>query len=244
MNRYTWRPCLFVYFLLFMFVLAGCFSQTATPPPTAPSSPSTTSTTSPLTASHPAQGDDWPTYHRDLARSGFDSAVSLNGSLQRLWMSDSLDGDIYAEPLIVGERLIAATEQNSVYSLDVNTGKTQWQVNLGSPVSLLELACGDIDPSGITGTPVADPTTRHLYVVARIEPNHHEIFSLDIETGSILWHPMVDPPGANPSVQQQRAALVLANSSIYVAFGGLYGDCGSYYGWLVGAAYLLPRFLT
>jgi outer membrane protein assembly factor BamB len=128
-----------------------------------------------------------------------------------------------------------ATEQNSVYSLDIQTGKVLWQVNLGKPVPRADLACGNIDPSGITSTPVADPITGHLYVVARIQPNHHELFVLDIQTGTVVSHRTVDPPGADPRVQQQRSALALSNGRVYIAFGGLYGDCGSYNGWLVGA---------
>jgi outer membrane protein assembly factor BamB len=151
-----------------------------------------------------------------------------------LWTSDSLDGDIYAEPLIVGEKVLVATEQNSVYSLDIQTGKVLWQVSLGTPVPRADLSCGDIDPSGITSTPVADYTTGRLYVVARIQPNHHELFVLDSQTGAIASHRPGDPPGADPRVQQQRSALALSNGRVYVAFGGLYGDCGSYNGWLVG----------
>lgn len=234
MKRHTWRSGLFACFLLAAFLVAGCSGQATTPSQTTPSASSTAPITSTPGTSTPSQGDDWPTYHRDLSRSGSDPAVSLDGHLRRLWTSDAFDGDIYAEPLVVGDRVLATTEHDSVYSLDVNTGKIQWQVNLGAPVPRSELACGDIDPSGITGTPVADNATGRLYVAARLEPDHHELFALDIATGTVLWHRTVDPTGADPRVQQQRAALALANGNVYVAFGGLYGDCGSYYGWVVG----------
>jgi outer membrane protein assembly factor BamB len=151
-----------------------------------------------------------------------------------LWTSAILDGDIYAEPLVVGEKVLVATEQNSVYSLDFQTSKILWQVNLGTPVPRAELACGNIDPSGITSTPVADPITGRLYVVARIQPDHHELFVLDIQTGAVVSHRTVDPPSADPRVQQQRSALALSNGRVYVAFGGLDGDCGAFNGWLVG----------
>jgi outer membrane protein assembly factor BamB len=225
--------CAYVCLLLATFLVVGCSGQAAEPAPTTPSTSSTAPAPSTTVTSNSSTGDDWPTYHRDLSRSGSDPAVSLGGSLRRLWTSEALDGDIYAEPLVFGERVLAATEHNSVYSLDITTGKVQWQVNLGTPVPSAELACGNIDSSGITGTPVADPATGRLYVVARLEPNHHELFVLDIEAGTILSHRTVDPTGADPRVQQQRAALALANGRVYVAFGGLYGDCGSYYGWLV-----------
>jgi outer membrane protein assembly factor BamB len=155
--------------------------------------------------------------------------------VHRLWTSDRLDGDVYAEPLILGEKVLVATEQDSVYALDTTTGKLLWHTNLGAPVPLSELSCGNIDPSGITGTPVADPETGLLYVAARIQPNHHELFVLDIQSGEIVSHRSVDPPGSDPRVQQQRAALALSNGVVYVSFGGLAGDCGSYHGWVVGA---------
>jgi hypothetical protein len=44
----------------------------------------------------------------------------------------------------------------------------------------------------------------------------------------------VDPPGANPLVQQERGALSLANGRVYIPHGGLDGDCGDYHGWIVG----------
>jgi outer membrane protein assembly factor BamB len=224
---------LFVNILFSAFLAASC----ATPAP--PQVKTTTSTSSTFlsptqTSTHTMSSEDnWPTYHRDISRSGLDLNTSLNGQTHRLWSSDSLDGDIYAEPLIVGGRVLVATEQNTVYSIDTSTGKIQWHVNLGSPVPLSELGCGDIDPSGITGTPVADPSTNRLYVVARIEPNHHELFVIDINTGNVISHKIIDPPGSDPRVQQQRSALTLSHGRIYVAFGGLYGDCGSYYGWVV-----------
>ncbi|MBO0729960.1 MAG: hypothetical protein J2P57_11925, partial [Acidimicrobiaceae bacterium] len=46
----------------------------------------------------------------------------------------------------------------------------------------------------------------------------------------------VDPTGGgdNPVDLQQRSALALANGRVYVSFGGLFGDCGRYHGWVVG----------
>ena len=206
--------------LLVSSLLAGCGgvgapAQTATPQP----SPSTTLASNPTPL--PSR-DDWPTYHRDLSRSGFDPVPV--GSSNRLWSSDRLDGDVYAEPLVVGESVLVATEQNSVYCLDFATGKSLWHVNLGTPVAISQLGCGDIDPSGTTSTPVADPSAGRLYVVARIQPNHHELFTIDIKTGSVLSHRLVDPPGADPRVQQQRSALALYGGRVYIPFGGLYGD--------------------
>jgi hypothetical protein len=38
----------------------------------------------------------------------------------------------------------------------------------------------------------------------------------------------------DPRTQNQRVALTLLDGTLYVAFGGHYGDCGDYYGWVVG----------
>src|SRR5439155_1704508 len=35
-------------------------------------------------------------------------------------------------------------------------------------------------------------------------------------------------------VEQQRGALALANGTVYVPLGGLYGDCGDYHGYVIG----------
>ncbi len=214
---------LLAFFMLFTAILiGGCVERggPALPSPSGPR-PGSTDTASPGTPALPSQ-DDWPTYHRDLSRGGFDPVPF--GSPNRIWTSEPLDGDIYAEPLVVGDRVLVATEQNSVYCLDFATGKSQWHVNLGTPVAISQLGCGDIDPSGTTSTPVADPSMGRLYVVARVQPNHHELFTIDIMTGAVLSHRTVDPPGSDPRVQQQRSALALYGGRVYVPFGGLYGD--------------------
>jgi len=46
----------------------------------------------------------------------------------------------------------------------------------------------------------------------------------------------VDPPGMKkPAAQQQRGALALAGGRVYIVFGGLFGDCGPYHGWVVAS---------
>src|SRR5262249_53790474 len=37
-----------------------------------------------------------------------------------------------------------------------------------------------------------------------------------------------------PNVQNQRSALTIVEGTLYVAFGGHFGDCGDYHGWVVG----------
>jgi len=187
-----------------------------------------------------APSDDWPTYHRDMFRSGYDPAFPQFTSVSLNWKSTTLDGDVYAEPLIVGTDVIVATEANSVYELSATTGQTLWHINLGTPVNGAVLLCGDINPSGITSTPVIDVAGGTIFVVAFLQSPqlHHELFAIDLGTGNVKFQLPIDPPNATSSTpffvqyQQQRTALALSNGYVYVGYGGLSGDCGQYHGWL------------
>jgi outer membrane protein assembly factor BamB len=145
-----------------------------------------------------------------------------------------LDGDVYASPLIVSGHVIVATENNTVYSLDLFTGAAIWKIHLGQPVDASTLPCGDIGPvSGITGTPAADPASGLLYVVAFLGAGHHMLFGLRLVDGTVASQQDIDPPGSTPAVQQQRGALAVGSGYVYVPLGGLYGDCGPYHGYVV-----------
>jgi len=179
---------------------------------------------------------NWPTYHGNPSRSGFEPSIVSFNLVHLNWKSITLDGSVYAEPLIVGKDVIIATENDSLYDLTANTGQVMWRNHLGTPVNGGELPCGNIDPSGITGTPVVDASRRIIYVVAFMKsPARHELFAIDLDTGQVKFHSPVDPPGADPTVQQQRAALALSGGYVYVAYGGLAGDCGTYHGWVVAS---------
>ena len=199
-------------------------SSAAAPPDTTPSSPEARSQPA---AATPA----WPTYHRDLARTGNDSKAPRVARLRRAWRV-SVDGDVYAEPLIARGRVIVATENDSLYAFSAGSGHQAWHVHLGSPVSGSSLPCGNIDPSGITSTPAIDTKRGVVYTVAFLAPGRHELAAIDLATGRIRWRRGIDPP-ADPLVHQQRAALALANGRVYVPYGGLFGDCGNYHGWVV-----------
>lgn len=158
---------------------------------------------------------------------------SLSGP--RVAWSASVDADVYASPLIVNGHVIVATENNTVYSLDVFTGSVVWTIHLGDPVDARSLPCGNIGPvTGITGTPAVDPATSRVYVVAFLRSRHHMLFALSLVDGKVVSQQDIDPAGSNPSVQQQRGALSIGSGFVYVPLGGLYGDCGAYHGYLVG----------
>ena len=96
-------------------------------------------------------------------------------------------------------------------------------------------ARGDIDPLGITGTPVYDPQTGLVFAVAEIQGPAHMLVGVDVKTGQLKVRRLVDAPGEDPQVHQQRAALALYQGRVYIAYGGLDGDCGNYHGKVVAA---------
>lgn len=197
-----------------------------------PSTPAIVSASPSPTAATVASA--WPVYHRDEERTGVDPTFpALRGTPSVAW-STGLDGAVYAEPLVIGGRVIVATEQDTVYALDPASGRIAWQRHLGSPVPLATLPCGDIDPLGITGTPAYDPATGSLFVVAEMTGPRHVLYALDPASGAVRWSRDVDLAGDDPATHQQRAALAVGNGYLYVGFGGLAGDCGAYRGEVVG----------
>jgi outer membrane protein assembly factor BamB len=229
-------------------IIAACGSTPITPSPTGTttgtdlvSTATATPIATPVTSQSPSSaptGDtataDWPVYHLDSQRTGNATAFpAFTGSLTKAWTA-GLDGAVYAEPLVVGGQVIAATEGDSVYALDPSSGKALWHQELGTPVAMSTLPCGNIDPLGITSTPAYDATTATLFAVAEVKGPAHTLFALDPTTGSVRWSRNVDLPGHPARNQQQRAALAVGNGYVYIGFGGLAGDCAQYSGEVVG----------
>jgi hypothetical protein len=163
-------------------------------------------------------------------------------------------GHVYAQPLFwqPAGMLIVATEDNTVLAIDAKSGGEIWTRALGRPVPLETQPCGNIDPLGITGTPIIDEGTQAVFLDAIIaEPSgpHHKIFALSLKEGAPLPGWPVDVAEAlatrgqsfNTRFQNQRGALALLDGRVYVPYGGHYGDCGDYRGWVVGIAVRDPR---
>jgi hypothetical protein len=74
-----------------------------------------------------------------------------------------------------------------------------------------------------------------IYVVPFVQPHRHDLVALDIASGAQRFRRPIDAPGADPTVEQQRGALALSNDQVLVPYGGLFGDCGNYHGYVVGA---------
>ncbi len=175
----------------------------------------------------------------------------------------AVDGEIYAQPLYVANVAIpgkgvhnvvyVATMHNTVYAFDADAAADPlWQVNLGPSVPTADYDTLDIDvEDGILSTPVIDPASGALYVVADTKENGNYIYrlhALDITTGAEKMNgPAViaaSVPGTgegsvngtltfDPFLQLQRPALLLLNGVVYLGFGS-HGDGGAFHGWLMG----------
>jgi outer membrane protein assembly factor BamB len=224
---------------------ADTTSQAPTPSQAATEQPSAAPTTAPTSNAPASSGERgqnpaavWPTYHGNNARTG---AAPDAKPVTKLTVAATakLDGAIYASPLVLrdatGPLIIAATENNSLYGLR-DDGKVVWQRHIGTPVDGGSLPCGNIDPTGITGTPAYDASSGLIFAVAFLTGHHHELVAVDARTGAVAWTKPVDPPGSHPEVEQQRSALLVSNNRVWVAYGGLFGDCGPYHGYVVGVA--------
>lgn len=178
---------------------------------------------------------DWPTYHLDNARDGNQTKLDPLSTLSVDWTA-KLDGAVYDQPLLVGGRILVATENDTVYALDRSSGAVLWSTHVGSPEPSSDLPCGDIDPLGITGTMVYDPATDRVYAVAETLGGSHTLVGLAAGTGAVEVQTPIDPPLGDAIAHQQRGALTLLNGRIYVPYGGLFGDCGQYVGQVVSVA--------
>ncbi len=208
------------------------------------------------------------TYHGDLRRSGVYTEPRLTRAAAASLHADpsfkaSVQGAIYAQPLHVPavagvpELIVVATEQNVVAAFDVTSGRGVWTTNLDPPAPRSALPCGNIDPLGVTGTPVVDPDTRTLYLDAMTTPDHgrtkrHLLYALSVNDGAVKQGWPLDVTAAlskrsllfDAAVQNQRGALALVKGTLYVPFGGHWGDCGDFRGWLVAVPVDRPDSVT
>jgi hypothetical protein len=203
-----------------------------------------------------AQENSILTHHGDASRSGNFVVPTLTWEKARSLHSDGafdarVAGALYAQPLYWRipdsniAMLLVATQNDVIQAFDATTGKELWRRSVGRPVTGSLLPCGNIDPLGITGTPVIDPATQAIYFDAAVERANgprHEVFGLSLKDGAIQPGWPIDVADAlrkagrhfDPRTQNQRAAVSLLDDTIYVAFGGHFGDCGDYHGWVVG----------
>jgi hypothetical protein len=183
-----------------------------------------------------------------------------------------VDGDVYAQPLFLGgveipgkgrhDVLFIATEHDSVYAFDAygNPSTPLWQARFLkkglTTVPALYASCPFISPEiGITSTPVIDPDTGTLYVLARtmdrsgfFENTYAQLLhALAVTTGvekfggPVEIRASISGSGAgsssrklsfNPLRDNPRAALLLNRGAVYLAWASAC-DVGPYHGWVM-----------
>ncbi len=173
------------------------------------------------------------------------------GTFGQLW-STTVDGQVYAQPLLANGTVIVATENDKVYGLDPATGALRWPaLNLGTPWKAADISCSDLAPNiGVTATPVIDPAanvaymTHKTYVSGTSGPARWYMDAIDIATGTEkagfpveLAGTAQNAPGQvfQPTRELQRPGLLLMNGVVYAAFGS---DCDSapWQGWVFGVS--------
>ena len=116
-------------------------------------------------------------HHNNASRDGlfidpaFTPAAAANLT-RDMNFNGTIAGNVYAQPLYIENgpggvaMVIAVTESNNVYALNAATGAIIWQRNVGTAITS-GLPCGNINPLGITGTPIVDLASRSLFFDAR-----------------------------------------------------------------------------
>ena len=221
------------------------------------------------------------TYHNDNARTGQNlnettlTWANVNQAHFGKKFSYPLDGIAYASPLYVANVSIpgqgvhnlvyVATEHDSIYAFDADglSPTPLWQVSFIDPAAGVTTVPAadtgelhDLTPEiGITGTPVIDPKSGTLYVVAKTKEvvggttNYvQRLHALDIATraekfgGPVVIQASVPGTGVGGDGSHvlfdslhhlQRPALLLNKGVVYIGFGS-HGDKGLYHGWVLG----------
>ncbi len=213
-------------------------------------------------------GTDVLTYKNDLSRTGLNPTESLltpanvSSATFGLLRNLAVDGKVDAQPLYVSQLSIsgsnhnvvfAATEHDSVYAFDADTGSLLWRVTLlASGETLSDThGCSQVTPElGITATPVIDRAAgAHgtLYVVAMSKDaasNYHQrLHALDLASGAELLNGPVEISATYPTSgggmsaflpgqYEERAALLLLNGTLYTSWTS-HCDISPYFGWVI-----------
>jgi outer membrane protein assembly factor BamB len=217
----------------------------------------------------PTTGTDVVTYKNDVSRTGQNltettlTLTNVASATFGLRCTLSVDGKVDAQPLYLSQLTVAgaahnvvfvATESDSVYAFDSDTGTALWHVSLlPSGESLSDThGCSQVTPNiGITSTPVIDRsagTHGAIYVVAMSKDQssayHQRLHALDVTTGAELFNGPVaitatyTAPGSvatsfEPGQYAERAALLLSQGIVYTSWTS-HCDAPPYSGWIMG----------
>ncbi|MFI5307744.1 MAG: PQQ-binding-like beta-propeller repeat protein, partial [Polyangiales bacterium] len=205
-------------------------------------------------------------YHNNASRDGLYIDAAFKATDVPMLHRDktfnaTITGPTYAQPLYFEggpggkDVLIVATEQNEVSALNATDGSVAWRKMLGAPAASSSLPCGNINPLGTTGTPIIDAASRTVFLDTMTTDSgapKHMIHALSIDDGSEKTGWPVDVNASakagstafDSSVQNERGALAILNGTLYVPYGGHWGDCGNYHGWVVGVPIANPSAPT
>ncbi len=206
------------------------------------------------------------TYHYDNYRTGWNQAetaltpASVNTKTFGLLNTISLDAQVDGQPLVAPNVLITAgaspgvhnvvyvaTENNTVYAIDYNSGAVLLNPNFGTPVATPP-ACGKSPSLGIHSTPVIDPASNTLYAITYTQGASGPVYTVHaLDLGSLTdkvtplvvsaSHTLTNGTTLNFNAlyQRQRPALLLSNGNLYAAFGSFCdGQAANSRGWLLG----------
>jgi len=203
------------------------------------------------------------TQHNDVSRTGQNlqetilNTANVNVTDFGEVLSIPVTGNIFAQPLYVSNLSIAgghnvlyvATAENYVYAFDADTGATLWSLGqnaLGTPVPSQDICVTDrtecpytdvIPDLGILATPVIDPATQTMYVVANTKASgsyHFFLHALDITSGAEKFGGPTEiiTPGITQLTEMSRPGLLLANGMVYLAMGSV-GDFPTWHGYVM-----------
>lgn len=227
-----------------------------------------------LTVNSAGTAIDVLTYHNDNARTGLNpqetilTTANVNSATFGKIGFYAVDGKVDAQPLYasnvsvsgkgIHNVLIVATEHDSVYAFDADTGLVIWQSSMlkaGEQPSDPR-GCSQVSPEiGVTATPVIDRTlgpNGTVYIVAMSKDGagnyHQRLHALDLALGAELSGGPIDIqatyPGTgdnsngtnvvfDPAQYKERVGLLLLNGVVYLGWAS-HCDFRPYTGWIMG----------
>ncbi|WP_232242065.1 choice-of-anchor D domain-containing protein [Streptacidiphilus jeojiense] len=205
----------------------------------------------PARADQGTQGVDNLRTNWDRTETSLSPAVVQSSAFGKLFATQ-LDGQVYAQPLVVGNEVIAVTENNTAYGLDSATGSIIWSKNFGPSWPASAIACSDLTPNvGATATPVYDASSNTLYFTTKVDDGttthrHPQwlMHAVDPASGAERsgWPVTISgSPGNDPTAtfdafyEQQRPGLLLLDGVVYAGFGA-HCDAKPYRGYVVGVS--------
>lgn len=220
-----------------------------------------------------SNAQDVLTYHNNNARTGLNNAETtltlsnVNSTSFGKLFTLAVDGLVDAEPLYLSavsiqggthNILIVATEHDSVYAFDADTGTQYWHISALKPGETTsdDRGCGQVTPEiGITSTPAINRpkgSNGVIYAVSMSKDSsgkyHQRLHALDAATGAELYNGPVDIaakyPGTgdnssggyvifDPAQYEERSGLLLTGGELYLAWTS-HCDIRPYTGWIMG----------